>query len=300
VHLNCTGDARRGEPTVILEAGAGDFSFDWSLVQASVQHFSRVCSYDRAGSAWSDLGPRPRTLRQSAYELHALLRNAGERPPFVMVGHSLGGLIARQYAQDYRGEVAGVVLVDATSEHARLNINGVLQRVRDGADGRATPPVQETLLDHQRELSAEELANANLMLSLADAATVTHPYDVLPTSVQTWRLWAMSRPSHYVTDDDPYFADELAAIYETRRNAPASLGDMPLVVISRDLSLPPEPGADAALQAERYEWQRDLARLSARARLIVAAGSGHHVQLERPDIVVAAIQGLVEEWGDAP
>src|SRR5262249_16385515 len=64
LHLNCTGEARASQPTVILEAGVGDFSVEWSLVQPGVAKFARVCSYDRAGDGWSDLGPHPRTLRQ--------------------------------------------------------------------------------------------------------------------------------------------------------------------------------------------------------------------------------------------
>src|SRR3954462_12038792 len=64
LHLNCTGEARASQSTVILEAGAGDFSVDWSLVQPNVTRFARVCSYDRAGSGWSELGPRPRTMHQ--------------------------------------------------------------------------------------------------------------------------------------------------------------------------------------------------------------------------------------------
>jgi len=94
MHINCTGD---GGPTVILESGTGAFSFDWSLVQPQVSRFSRVCSYDRAGQAWSEMGPQPRTIRQKVCELHELLKNANVRGPFVLVGHSGGGLIARQF-----------------------------------------------------------------------------------------------------------------------------------------------------------------------------------------------------------
>src|SRR2546423_10379112 len=83
LHINTTG---RGNPTVVLIAGAGDFSFDWSLVQPAVAKFTRVCSYDRAGLAWSDLGPTPRTMRQDAYELHTLLKNARLKAPYVLVG----------------------------------------------------------------------------------------------------------------------------------------------------------------------------------------------------------------------
>ncbi len=89
MHISCSG---RGSPTVILEAGTGAFSFDWGLVQPEVAKFTRVCSYDRAGQAWSELGPQPRTIKQKAYELHTLLTNAKVSGPYVLVGHSGGGL----------------------------------------------------------------------------------------------------------------------------------------------------------------------------------------------------------------
>ena len=89
MHIYRTGD---GGPAVVLEAGAGAFSLDWSLVQTQVARFTTVCSYDRAGHAWSELGPRPRTRRQAVYDLHRLLLRAGIPGPYVLVGHSLGGM----------------------------------------------------------------------------------------------------------------------------------------------------------------------------------------------------------------
>src|SRR5437879_5230582 len=87
LHLNCTG---KGKPTVVISSGAGDFSFDWYLVQTKVAKFARVCSYDRGGEAWSDLGPAPRTRHQEAYDLHRLLQKAHERGPYLLVGQSMG------------------------------------------------------------------------------------------------------------------------------------------------------------------------------------------------------------------
>src|SRR3989441_5358143 len=100
LHLNCTGHGSASQPTVILEAGAGGFSVDWSLVQPEVARFARVCSDDRAGLGWSDLGPRPRTLRQVVWELHTLLEKADVRPPYLFVAHSYGGILARLFALD--------------------------------------------------------------------------------------------------------------------------------------------------------------------------------------------------------
>jgi pimeloyl-ACP methyl ester carboxylesterase len=88
LHVNCTG---KGSPTVVVETGLGDFSFDWVLVQSRVSAFARICTYDRAGYAWSDPGPKPRTFSQLNLELRDALSKLGEPGPFVLVGHSYGG-----------------------------------------------------------------------------------------------------------------------------------------------------------------------------------------------------------------
>src|SRR5947207_14835158 len=111
MHLYEIGNGGSG-PAVLLEAGAGAFSIDWYLVQTQVAQFAKVCSYDRAGHAWSELGPRPRTKKQAVYDLHRLLLKADVPPPYVLVGHSLGGVLVRVYANQYPDEVAGLVLVD--------------------------------------------------------------------------------------------------------------------------------------------------------------------------------------------
>ena len=82
MHINCSGDARVGQPTVILEAGSSDFSIDWAFVQPEVAMFTRVCSYDRSGSGWSELGPYPKTLQQTVFELHTLLEKLLEEISF--------------------------------------------------------------------------------------------------------------------------------------------------------------------------------------------------------------------------
>ena len=101
LHLYCTGEARASQPTVIPEPGLGDFSVEWSLVQPGVAKFARVCSYDRAGDGWREMGPHPRTLRQIVYELHTLLEKAAVKPSFVLVGHSYGGWLVRLCTATY-------------------------------------------------------------------------------------------------------------------------------------------------------------------------------------------------------
>jgi pimeloyl-ACP methyl ester carboxylesterase len=111
LHIQCTG---QGSPTVILETGLGAWSSHWALIQPVVAEHTRVCSYDRAGLGWSDAGPSPRDARQIAIELHALLQTAAVPGPYVLAGHSNGGLYARMFASLYPNEVVGLVLADAT------------------------------------------------------------------------------------------------------------------------------------------------------------------------------------------
>jgi pimeloyl-ACP methyl ester carboxylesterase len=111
LHVRCTG---QGSPAVILETGLGAWSSHWALVQPVVAEVTRVCSYDRAGLGWSDNGRSPRDARQIATELHALLGTAGIAGPYVLAGHSNGGLYARMFAGMYSDEVVGMVLADAT------------------------------------------------------------------------------------------------------------------------------------------------------------------------------------------
>jgi pimeloyl-ACP methyl ester carboxylesterase len=113
LHIHCVG---AGSPVVVLDAGLGDDGSAWGQVQPEIGRFTRACVHDRAGTGYSSAAPRPHTTRQMVGELHALLQRAGLAGPYVLVGHSLGGLNARLYARQYPGEVVGMVLVDAAME----------------------------------------------------------------------------------------------------------------------------------------------------------------------------------------
>ncbi|MEO8393630.1 MAG: alpha/beta hydrolase, partial [Chloroflexota bacterium] len=110
LHINCTGT---GSPTVVIEAGLGGWSLTWNSVQEEVAKTTRVCTYDRAGMGYSEASPLPRTAEQFAYELHTLLERANVAGPYVLVGHSLGGLTVRIFVHEYPTEVAGVVLIES-------------------------------------------------------------------------------------------------------------------------------------------------------------------------------------------
>ena len=113
LYMECTG---AGGPTVVMDAGLSATSRSWSLVAPQVAKFTRVCTYDRANLGRSERAPTPRTSQDIVGDLHRLLTNAGVPPPYVLVGHSLGGLNVRLYANEYRDEVVGLVLVDSAHE----------------------------------------------------------------------------------------------------------------------------------------------------------------------------------------
>jgi pimeloyl-ACP methyl ester carboxylesterase len=273
LHLNCTG---RGTPTVLLESGAGDFSFDWALVQGPISTSTRVCSYDRAGYAWSDPGPTPRTLEQLALEAHTLLERAGEAMPVVLVGHSLGGLIVRAYASRYPREAAGMVLVDATHEDNEIMLNGEMKLLRS--------------LSRQRPIPTPHVAKPDSAPRAVDAPTagdsVTPPYDRLPRSVQALRVWATTRPAYAAAraSEFDYLAEDVAQMHDARTPNRQTLGNLPLIVLTRRTA-----------PADFMMLQGDLATLSTSGRQRITASEDHHILLFDPGAVVDAVRTVVSE-----
>src|SRR4051794_19396732 len=112
LHMNCTGS---GSPTVVLSSGTGEVAQSWARITQGIAATTRVCAYDRAGQGWSDDVARPQDGRAIATDLHELLNTAGEPGPYLLVGHSLGGIYAMTFAAQYPGDVAGMVLLDSST-----------------------------------------------------------------------------------------------------------------------------------------------------------------------------------------
>jgi pimeloyl-ACP methyl ester carboxylesterase len=281
VHVHCTG---KGPFTVVVEDGLGDFSSDWILVQNRVERFSRICTYDRGGYAWSDPGPKPRSYAQLNLELHDALNKLGERRPLILVGHSFGGGVVRNYASMYPSQVAGMVLVDTVQEDQRIPMGPRAGRVRDSAKGTPIPEPRENLLPSDKP---------NLSTAANPVEKIEPPYDRLPPREQNLHRWAEQLPALNDAEDSQkeWSAEYMERLYE--RPKEASLGAMPLIVLTRsegyrkDLDVPA-----VELEAERLRLQAQLALLSSNGKQIIVPG-GHNMHLEAPQAVADAIQSVI-------
>jgi pimeloyl-ACP methyl ester carboxylesterase len=284
LHVNCSGN---GAPAVVVELGLGDFSFEWALVQNEVARFTRICTYDRAGHAWSDPGPMPRTYSQINLELRDALRKLGVRGPYVLVGHSFGGPVARQFAADYPKDLAGMVFVDTVHEDQRVVIQGKAVQLRATAEGRPIPPAREKLT------AAERTARKPLVPSPGGA--VRPPLDRLPPTEQKLSLWAAAQTGVEDAENSErtWSPEYLKKWHETPQKG--ILGAIPLVVLTRaeggysnKLDLPAEQ-----LEADRLRQQKELVQLSTNGTQKILT-CGHNMHLECPADVVTAIREVVE------
>ena len=282
LHIDIKG---KGSPAVVMIAGSQAFSFDWSLVTPGISGITQVCTYDRPALAWSDPGPMPRTFDQDIYELHTLLQKSGVKSPYILVGHSLGGIIARLFEKKYPAEVKGLVLVDATSEDAVLFMNGKIQRLRTFSQNRTIPPVK-TKPDTSTKIPP--MKDMEEMWKMMGEPKTESPFDRLSKKFQEQRIWAMRQPKFLLADNGPYWADEFAAMYA---DSLYSLGNKPIYVLSsgRDAFSKNTDSAMKAIWLEKLEQKEKMSNLSSNSKHVITTKSGHEIHLEEPELVINAI-----------
>ncbi len=280
LHIYTTGE---GNPAVIFESGGGSWSLDWHLVQSEVAKFTRASSYDRAGFGWSESGPKPRTSLQIATELHTLLERSEVEKPCILVGASFGGHTVRLFAKNYPDEVAGIILLDARHEAIDSKMPPAWKKMESSGKGM-----------NQVMLMASKAGALNLLGRMMGEKAAPPTVSKLPAELRTMYLSVGYQPKYFQSN-----LDELAAITKSDRqvSASGSLGSLPLIVVRHGIpDLFARMPADQAVKAEQVwqELQTDLARLSSNSRLLVAEKSGHGIQTDQPELVVAAIRQIAE------
>jgi pimeloyl-ACP methyl ester carboxylesterase len=264
MHLLCRGE---GSPTVVMDSAFGGFALDWSLVQPEIAKFTQVCAYDRSGYAWSEPNPKAsiRTSQQLVHELHMLLKTAGISGPYVLVAHSFGGLNVRLFADQYPNDVVGMVLLDVAHEDAEERI-------------KISHEAQVSRFNFLAKLARFGIVRTWLFPKMV--ISMIPEYKKLPPELRAAQVAVALNPKSFQTAAGEA---NLFPEYAAKLRAARSLGDMPLIVLTPVSSSP-----------TWMELQKELAGLSTQGKLITVEGTGHYIQLGRPDVVVDAVRQVVE------
>jgi pimeloyl-ACP methyl ester carboxylesterase len=271
-----------GAPTVVLESGWGDGGWlDWMPILSDIARFTSVIAYDRAGLGWSDPSPFPRTRVRLAMELHELLSAAHVPLPYVLVGHSLGGRIVREYARRWPDQVAGMALLDSGHERFRSSLPADLRDWMTRQDEQLLEGLREQLEMSQEEIvEAEKKATPPLIAELLTPRVMELRFSRLKKSVTQ----AQIEEYQFVIDDDGDGND--------------SNGFMPhpVWVLSRGRTdLPGEfsPEHANAMQGLAVSLQHEFVEASPEGIHLVVLDSGHYIHWYRPQVVIAVIRQLV-------
>lgn len=268
LHIYCVG---QGSPTVILEAAADMMSADWGWIQPEIAKHTRVCAYDRAGMGWSEPGPQPRDARQISAELHSLLANAGIAGPYILVGHSAGGLYVRMYAAQYAEDVIGLVLVDPG--HPEMTTRIPALEAKNADDTQLVDMMQ--ILSYIGIPRLLGIGNANAAGLPSEQAAEVNAF------VSTPQHWATIRA---LIDATPATYDEV------RVTEP--LESRPLVVISANTAwLDRGAPADDARRLLN-ELHAELAGLSTNSSYRIVEGATHGSLVHNQDDAQATIAAI--------
>jgi pimeloyl-ACP methyl ester carboxylesterase len=284
LNLYCMGT---GTPAVILDAGMGDSTISWARVQPAMAKATRVCSFDRAGLGFSDAARRPSTPVNQSEDLHALLRAAGIEPPYVLVGHSLAGLNVRVFADKYRSDVVGMVIVDGSYEDQSkegwaLAAPGDKQRYEQNLkDMHACIAAAEAGLKPGTKMYETCVGDTN---DSRFSAAINQAQAVYGASVKWQAAVASERENVFYAS-----ADEA-------RKTRTDFGDMPIIVLTHS----PFPKKDNETQDERnrktLSWEGQhlrVAAMSTRGINEIVPDSTHYIQYDKPQVVIDAVDQAV-------
>ena len=286
LHLDDRGGSG---PAVIFESGISATCLSWTEVRAAVERFARACTYDRAGLGWSDLANSPRTTANILEDLHALLAAARIPAPYILVGHSFGGLLVRAYTAQYPAEVAGLVLVDPLSASEWLHVSPANARMLRLGVRLSRRGALLARLGVVRASLALLMAGGRFLPKLVARASSGRGESVISRLVGEVRkmppeTWPVVRAHWCSPKSFLGMASHLESLPASAAEA-AALRDpegIPITVLSAAHSTP-----------EQLEEREALVRRSPHGRHMIAAKSGHWIQLDEPRLVVEAIREMI-------
>jgi len=259
LHLLCQG--KGNGPAVIIEGGALASSLSYFTAQDQIQPAARVCTYDRAGLGWSDPAAGSRSLEARADDLHALLGKSGLKAPYILAGHSAGGMMVQVYARKYPQDIAGIILIESSEEMFNTTPES-LARIKN---------------------TATQLGFAATMADTGQAIPALRVPNGPPEQE------VMQRVSAIKAGQDDFVAMSNLPTELQKLNGLSTLGATPLVVIRRGKS---DPGFTEAQSLEWIKAQERLAALSTQSILLVAEKSGHAVNLDQPELYLIAVKRI--------
>jgi len=275
-----------GGPTVLFEAGIGATNLNWRHIQKTVARFTGTASYDRSGLGFSTRCRTARTPGNIAAELHDLLEQAGIKPPYVLVGHSFGGLVMRRYALLYPEEVSGVVLVDPMrceewppldpTKQSQIDLGRRLIRYAQPIAVCGLTRLAVTSLFRRSKKLKGDLKGATVSGGRHVIGRITNEVGKMPREV--WPVVAAhwSRPSFYAG-----MRSHIESIPDTVREMHDAdpIRDIPVTVLT--------PGGSKPLS------DQCLSRIGDNVRQVIAPASEHWIHLDEPDLVIDSIQAMV-------
>jgi pimeloyl-ACP methyl ester carboxylesterase len=284
LNLYCVGS---GSPAVILDAGMGDSTISWAMVQPVIAKTTRVCSFDRAGLGFSDAARRPGTPVNQSEDLHALLRAAGVKPPYVMVGHSLAGMNVRVFADRYRDEVTGMIIVDGSHEDQSKEGWAL------GAPGDKEKYDQYLKDQHACVDAARQgLVKGTKLFDTCLGDTNDPRYSAAINQAQEAYGVTEKWQAAVASERENVF---YASADETRKTR-SDFGDMPIIVLTHS----PFPTRTGESQDERnrktLSWEGlhlRVAAMSTRGVNEIVPDAGHYIQYDKPQVVIDAVNQAV-------
>jgi pimeloyl-ACP methyl ester carboxylesterase len=297
LNLYCVGT---GEPTVLFDSGLGDGTLIWRLIQTDIAKTTRACSYDRANYFYSDNVQRSATAQAAVDDILALIDKAKLGRRVILVGHSRGGLNVRLFAYEHTDRVAGLVMIDPTATE-QLNLVATPHFVQKYENylhmGQKLGNCEQLAAQHQLLVDGNDPSKC-----LDDFGVQTDPQEnalaVATRSMETravfqGTLFSERQNLFYPINNDGYSTDGLSIAQSER-----SLGDIPLtVIVANGFKSKSFKGTPTPEILKFFAWREDELRKvvdESTSGEFVEVASGHYVQKDRPDVVLAAIHRVVD------